>query len=755
MIRNISFSKKRRRVFRNVLCFIAQFSLVANVTTAGLLAATPAHAEDGQDGALLLQSPVHATQDVAPAPEPVVTVPPVVTPGPSDAGSGTQQIDSVDPVLTLSVAAPTTVVAGTGLTYTLTYGNVAGTLDATNTTIVAPLPTNTTFVSATNGGSLVASNVQWTIGTVTAGALPQTVSMVVSVRSPLANGTVIALTAPTIASTETGTVNGTDTTTTVSSAPVLNVTSTDTPDPVAPNAQLTYTLAYTNAGNENASSVAITSTVPANTTFSGATADGTSTNGTVSWSLGSLNAGSSGSVQFTVVVNSPLAQGTVITLAPPTITSLETGAVLGTGTGTTVTSLSTVAVTSSDTPDPVAPGSPVAYTLAWSVAGTAPVTDMLMTETLSSSLTFVSASNNGSFSGSGSGGTITWILGNHNPGETGTVTFTAKAANLVANGTVLSSSAALAAKDIATVSVPQTTTITAAPIVSVETSVNLQFVNPGDIVTYTVTVKNTGNDTAKNVVLTDTLPSELHFNDVAGAVKSFMLGDIAPGNNVVQVFQAEVTHTATAGMFQNVATASADNHIAVTSTTNLDVRIPIVAAAEIVVSPALSVKKTPVHAVLNVGDRLQYTITVKNTGTGAATDVRISDALPDGVAFADTGSAKRVWVVGTLDAGTTKKIVYTAKVLADATAGTHANSLVLTSENHATLAFGTDVAIHTPKVLGATTTLPATGAGILDLSPIAIGILMIVVGLAGIFLVSRLMRVQERDPMHINFLSRI
>src|SRR5438034_327837 len=159
---------------------------------------------------------------------------------------------------------------------------------------------------------MVYGGVTWSIGALAAGG-SGSVQLVVRVNSPLANGTIITDGTYSIDSTETSPVAGSAITTTVTSAPVLAVSATDAPDPVAAGGTITYTLAYSNTGNSGATAVVLSDTVPVNTTFVSATGGGTLSAGVVTWSIGALAAGGSGSVTLTVRVNSPLANGTVIT----------------------------------------------------------------------------------------------------------------------------------------------------------------------------------------------------------------------------------------------------------------------------------------------------------------------------------------------------------------------------------------------------------------------------------------------------------
>jgi uncharacterized repeat protein (TIGR01451 family) len=66
--------------------------------------------------------------------------------------------------------------------------------------------------------------------------------------------------------------------------------------------QITYTLSYANTGTGVANNVTITDPIPTGSTFVSASNGGTNTAGTVTWALGNLAAGASGSVTLTVGV---------------------------------------------------------------------------------------------------------------------------------------------------------------------------------------------------------------------------------------------------------------------------------------------------------------------------------------------------------------------------------------------------------------------------------------------------------------------
>ncbi len=81
--------------------------------------------------------------------------------------------------------------------------------------------------------------------------------------------------------------------------PKLVVTKTSN-TPATKLNQFTYTIAYTNTGTGVANAATISDTIPTGTTYVSSTGGGTNSSGTVSWSVGNIAAGGSGSVTVTV-----------------------------------------------------------------------------------------------------------------------------------------------------------------------------------------------------------------------------------------------------------------------------------------------------------------------------------------------------------------------------------------------------------------------------------------------------------------------
>ena len=96
----------------------------------------------------------------------------------------------------------------------------------------------------------------------------------------------------------------------------LEITKTDSPDPVITGSDLTYTLTVTNNGPDAATSVAVTDNLPAETTFvscsstGGGVCSGSNNNRTVTFA--SLASGQSETITFVANVNCSVADGTEI-----------------------------------------------------------------------------------------------------------------------------------------------------------------------------------------------------------------------------------------------------------------------------------------------------------------------------------------------------------------------------------------------------------------------------------------------------------
>jgi large repetitive protein len=111
-----------------------------------------------------------------------------------------------------------------------------------------------------------------------------------------------------------------------------------------------------------------------------------------------------------------------------------------------------------------------------------------------------------------------------------------------------------------------TDTLNAAPDLVVAKDDGVLVARPGDLLTYTVTVRNAGNQGATGVALTDALPANVSFVSTTGGgahsngVVTWAVGNLAAGASVSFTVTVRVNATVPAGQsaLTNTATATDD-----------------------------------------------------------------------------------------------------------------------------------------------------------------------------------------------------
>lgn len=121
--------------------------------------------------------------------------------------------------------------------------------------------------------------------------------------------------------------------------------------------------------------------------------------------------------------------------------------------------------------------------------------------------------------------------------------------------------------------------------------------------------------------------------------------------------------------------------------------------------PVLSITKTADSTTILPAGMVTYTITLRNTGTAPAVNVRINDMFPFGFATSLMDPTPS-WVVPTIAAGATWTTRFSVVAGPAVTAGSHVNRVTAVADNHAQVE-ATSI-ITMPQVLGVTT-LPDTG----------------------------------------------
>ncbi|WP_198669837.1 DUF7507 domain-containing protein [Cognataquiflexum aquatile] len=158
------------------------------------------------------------------------------------------------------------------------------------------------------------------------------------------------------------------------------------------------------------------------------------------------------------------------------------------------------------------------------------------------------------------------------------------------------------------VSASESVTATQSPALSItKTATESSFDAVGDVLNYTIVVTNTGNVTLSNVAVSDPLTG---LNTVIASLAPLASESIPTSYTVTQ---ADID----AGKVDNIASAAV-------GTVNVSASESVTATQ----SPALSITKTAIEASFAaVGDVLNYTIVVTNTGNVTLSNVSVSDPL--------------------------------------------------------------------------------------------------------------------------------
>jgi uncharacterized repeat protein (TIGR01451 family) len=273
-------------------------------------------------------------------------------------------------------------------------------------------------------------------------------------------------------------------------SPQLTVSKSASASSVSPGDTLIYTINYANTATVDVTGVTLSDPLPDGVTYVSNTGGGTYASGTrtVTWVIGSLAAGESGSVTVTVTVDDPFPASAGIPME-------NTAALSSTESGTTTASTSVfvtaprpvLAVQKSTSPSTAAENANVTFTISYANTGTATATSLTLTDPVPSGLSFVSATGGGTYSG----GTVTWNLPDLAPNTTNSVTVTLhipigySGANPVINTVSLSAAGVTPVTDSFRLGVNQTTDVCSTYYFSAATA-NVGFDGIQQIATTTI-----------------------------------------------------------------------------------------------------------------------------------------------------------------------------------------------------------------------------------------------------------------------------
>ena len=422
----------------------------------------------------------------------------------------------------------------------------------------------------------------------------------------------------------------------------LSITKTDSPDPVRPGELLTYTLTVRNDGPSNAPDVTVTDNLPASL---GPPISAISTQGNCATTLNSVNCTigqiNNGAGPVTITITARVADNTTGNIVNTARVDLDETQVpdpdhdnneaMAT---TAVTPTADLSITKTDNPDPVQAGHNVTYTLVVENHGPSTATDVEVTDDLPPSLTLVSASLPPGAGNCNNTDPVECNLGTIPNGGSKTVTIVATVAPSAA-GTQISNTATVdgAEDDIGPRPNSDTELTDVIPEADLEItkSDDVDPVRAGAELTYTLTVRNAGANTATGIVVTDDLPDNVDFisatpsqgNNCTGTDPvTCNLGALA--NQAVATIQIKVKVDPGTEGTQLTNTATVAGTLDDPDLDNNQATEPTDVLPEADVSVVKRAEPGPYLA----GGLVTYVLTIANDGPNPAEEVKLTDDLP-------------------------------------------------------------------------------------------------------------------------------
>jgi uncharacterized repeat protein (TIGR01451 family) len=579
----------------------------------------------------------------------------------NNSASATEAPQLADLTLSKTVSNATPNV-GDAITFTITLTN-NGPDPATNVNVADLLPAGLTFVSATpSQGSYNSGTGVWSAGTVTT-STPQTLQIQATVVNPAPQMNTASISHSDQFDPNPGN-NSAGAAVTPQQADLVVAKSVSNPTPNVGDT-ITYTIRLFNDGPDAATNVTVQDTLPAEVAFVSATpSQGTYVAGTGHWAVGTVTPGPPQTLVITATVVSPNPGANTASVLsadqfdPNPGNNSDTASVNPTDADLLL--LKTV-----DNPTPNV-GDTVTFTVTLLNEGPNDATGVTVQDLLPAGLSLVSTTPS---QGTYVAATGVWTVGTVTNGSAPTLLLkaTAVSGNTQTNTATISHSDQFD-PDTGNNSASATETTQQADLALSKTVSNPKP-NVGDVVTFTVTLSNTGPNLATNVTVQDLLPAGLSLVNSNPSQGTYVggvwtVGTVTTSTAQTLVLQATVV-SATAQT--NTASISHSDQFDPNPVNNSASATETPQASDLALAKAVS-SPTP-----NVGDVVTFTVTLTDNGPDTATAASVQDLLPAGLSFvlatASEGSYNSttgVWTVGTVDPGAPATLVIKAKIVSAA-----------------------------------------------------------------------------------------
>ncbi|MDG1594848.1 DUF11 domain-containing protein, partial [Bacillus cereus] len=583
-------------------------------------------------------------------------------------------VTSINSAILSAVKTANTAFANIGdtITYTVLIQN-SGNTNATNVNFSDPVPAGTTFVEnsfAVNGSTIPGANPNngVNIGTISSdSSLTVTFQVIVTSTppsNPITNVASIQYTfivdpaSPPV----TGTINSNSASTQINNATVTTVLQANR-SIVSIGDVITYTATLTNTGNFPANSVLLINGVPEGALFvpNSVTLNGISlpdASPTLGIPVGIIAPGDSATITFQFLASSIPPQGAIINQAltsytyivdpsqPPVTATSSSNTV-----NTAVVDASLSVIKSTDSLVQSTDGT-ITYTVVVQNNGNTTANTVTLTDLVPEGTAFIPNSVTiNSVSVPDADPNVGIPLNSITPSEIVTVTFqvivqSIPSVNPISNTAridytfITDPTAPIVSRTIT--SNPAFTQISDATILSLK-AVNAPQATTGDILTYTITLENTGNIPATNLIFSDTIPQDTTFVENSFTLNGTTILDANPNVGVtLPTLAANATHLISFQILINdsFSQESITNQSNTTYTIQPDPGQPPIteiSTSNIVITnfvqAQLAITKTSNPTTVDIGGTILYISEVKNIGNVDAININFTDSIPAGTTF--------------------------------------------------------------------------------------------------------------------------
>jgi uncharacterized repeat protein (TIGR01451 family) len=485
----------------------------------------------------------------------------------------------------------------------------------------------------------------------------------------------------------------------------LSLTKTVNNPTPAQGEEITYTINVKNNGTDNATGVTVKDTLPTGITYVSSTPTGYDSN-TGIWTVGNLNVNETKTLEIKATVNNN-ATGTIRNIAQvqtaspddvdstpgnniPTEDDQDSVDVIVTAVKPQLSFDKSIV---SPTTANVRPGDEITYRLTFRNIGQVEATNVKIQDFIDADVTYVEASCSNVTIGTQTStcsqnpdGTLSWEIGSMPVGSQNYQVEYKVTVNENAGGTI-ENLARLTADDLEpiedTENIPVIRPNINLQIQKTITSPATDSTTPGSTLTYRLRYRNTGDNTATGVVITDYLDPDVAYVEgscsgdcsFADSTLTWNIGDLAPSTTFSEVtYQVKISEDVSDGeTIRNTAVITDDLGNKDEGKADIDIVVdgdPELKITKRILEPSQEIG-------VKEGDVIIYSLRYENTGNEAATGVVITDELSEMVTYIN-GSCSRdctfangtlTWNIGTLEAGQARIVSYRVTVNEDVQTG--------------------------------------------------------------------------------------